>query len=315
MPSGKWKITKEGKTRAELAKAAWECRRATGKTKPFLSPEVREAKRQRMTELRKLWHSMGKKIPHRPPLTPEERSVLSQRLKQDNPMARPEIRAKVSQRLLEKTEWRQRMSERMKTANPMKDPAAKERMGQSLRQSLAKAGHIERPWLRKKGRSSPSPEAREKAKLRMLTNNPMKNPETVQRVVLIRRWRQFSSPKSYVAKWIRRHIGPNKVEKALETLIAPLGFKFVGDGHFWIGPCLSGKCRNPDFIYKSGKLRIALLYNSRYWHDLLPTNDDAEELADYAALHWRVLVVKEEDMNSAVKDKVLDWLSGLRLSQ
>lgn len=107
--------------------------------------------------------------------------------------------------------------------------------------------------------------------------------------------------------------GPNGMESILLGMIEPMGFRFVGDGRFWIGPCLSKKCRNPDFLFGSGKNKAALLFHGRYWHERADA-DDAEEMADYQTAGWRVLVVWENELKdtATLMVKVFEWLASLK---
>src|SRR5262249_17250492 len=58
----------------------------------------------------------------------------------------------------------------------------------------------------------------------------------------------------------------------------------------WIGPCASGKRRNPDFLYGSGKNRVAILMHGTYWHSR-PDSDDTTEMKDYGSAGWRIYAV------------------------
>ncbi len=110
--------------------------------------------------------------------------------------------------------------------------------------------------------------------------------------------------------------GPNGMEATLLSWIEPMGFRFVGDGRFWIGPCKSKKCRNPDFLFGSGKNKAALLFHGKYWHERADA-DDQEELTDYQQAGWRVLVVWENELKDmdAVRAKASAWLASLKLEK
>lgn len=106
--------------------------------------------------------------------------------------------------------------------------------------------------------------------------------------------------------------GPNKMEAQLLELIRPLGFRYVGDGRFWIGPCLSRKCRNPDFVFGSGKNKTAILFHGTYWHKRADS-DDNEEKKDYRKAGWNLLIVWEKELRNPSKltNKVSRWLASL----
>lgn len=250
--------------------------RLSGKIKyTSMSKERREQARQRMLILR----------PQRKtPVSAEERRRASARMKQNNPMKQSHVVARVVHLRRERGDYR--------------------RFGE-LTQRL---------WAEGKLKHIPiTQEQREAASQRMKAHNPMFNPETVRKVVLVSRWRHFSDPKAYAERLIRKNIGPNKTEARIEAALQPLGFRFVGDGKFWIGPCLSGKCRNPDFIWKSGRKKVGLLYHSNYWHNR-PDSDDEEELRDYQALGWQIFVFREGDLSKFAEAirRVQEWLVGLR---
>jgi G:T-mismatch repair DNA endonuclease (very short patch repair protein) len=112
-----------------------------------------------------------------------------------------------------------------------------------------------------------------------------------------------------------RGLGPNKDEAALLKMIAPLGFRYVGDGKFWIGPCISGKRRNPDFIWRRWRRKIAVLYHGRYWHEQKGSPAaHAEELNDYLQIGWKVFVVPEVMLKNGDPIKAVSvWLRSLGL--
>lgn len=265
-----------------------------------ISEEARLQASYRMKEMKRIGT-----VPNRGPMTEAEKEIHRQRFLKNRPQRLGPMSVK----------QKQMISERMKIRNPMKRPeivkkvvAAKHANGSYQRLALRmaelhKAGKILHPIMTAKGRQKLSQSMKE--------NNPMKNPEVVQRVRLIRLWRNFSNPKAMAKAWIRAGIAPNRAELLLAKLILPLGFRFVGDGSFWIGPCQSGHCRNPDFIYKSGRNKQAILLNGEYWH-LHRGRNDQEEMTDYKTLGWQVLVIwgKELATPSDVINKITHWLNG-----
>ena len=218
--------------------------------------------------------------------TEAERKAQSERMQADNPAKRPEVREKIRQTLLAKKDM---LAERARQQH------AEGRFGEHLPMSA---------------------EARQAQSQRMTEQNPMKNPETAAKVALNKRWRWLADPKGMAEAWIRAGVAPNKAEAALAEILTPLGFRFVGDGAFWIGPCQSGMCRNPDFIYKSGRQKIGLLLNGEYWHQR-PERNDIQEMADYTAQGWQMLVISDKELSNpaAIMVKVKAWLVGLKSSK
>lgn len=217
------------------------------------------------------------------PISQEERDAQSERMKANNPVNSPEVREKIRQTLLAK---RAMLSERAKTMHAAGQFGEHKPMG---------------------------PEARAKISQLMTDNNPMKRPEVAAKVAMWHRWKNFANPKAMAETWIRAGVAPNKAEQKLAQVLAPLGFRFVGDGSFWIGPCQSGMCRNPDYIYKSGRRKIGVLLNGAYWHQL-PNRNDQQEMQDYQAYGWKMLVIMESELSNTttVLAKVKDWLAGLK---
>ena len=159
-----------------------------------------------------------------------------------------------------------------------------------------------------------SPEARAKASEHMKRVNreiltPERRAEMGRKLSLTIRNRPYVEVEHLVGPG-----GPNKMEAQLLLQIEPLGFRFVGDGRFWIGPCQSKKCRNPDFLFGSGRNKAAVLFHGKYWHTRADA-DDAEEMQDYRAAGWRVLVIWEKELKAPdlLTRKASRWLVSLRL--
>lgn len=216
-------------------------------------------------------------------ITAEERQAASTRLKANNPVNNPEVRAKISATLQAQA----------------KDLA--ERLDLTRR-----AGKLNIPPMSEERRIATSE--------RMKVSNPMKRPDVAAKVSAWQKEKYISDPKATAEAWIRAGSAPNKAESLLADTIAPLGFSFVGNATFWIGPCQSGSCRNPDFIYGTGRKRIAILLHGEYWHR---PETDTIELADYQSLNWRVLTIWTKELTNppAIYSKVETWLHGLASSE
>jgi len=211
---------------------------------------------------------------------------------------------------------RAKHSARMKLNNPMYNAESREKVKQTiLLQRDAISERMKKLWSDGRLHGHPQGEhQRQASSQRMKENNPMWKPEVALRVSNVKRQRWKKNHLQMAQAWIRAGQSPNKLEQRLDILIKPLGFRFVGGGDFWIGPCRSGHCRNPDFIYGTGKERIAILANGSYWHCV---EGDKAELLDYQSYGWEVMVIWEEEIQNTlfVVSKIKNWLNGLELSQ
>jgi hypothetical protein len=102
---------------------------------------------------------------------------------------------------------------------------------------------------------------------------------------------------------------PNDSEKRVIEILNMnnLPFKFVGDFSFWIGPCKSGKCRNPDFIHNNNGIKKAILVDGTHWH-----NEDSirEENEDYSDKSWKVLRFPHNLERNLIIEKVKNFEVG-----
>jgi len=114
--------------------------------------------------------------------------------------------------------------------------------------------------------------------------NGMKNPEVYKRVL---------------AKSQRK---PNDAEKRYINILKNNNFpyEFVGNFSFWIGPCMSGKCRNPDFVNKNHKIKKAILVDGG-WHT---KESIEEENNDYLNMGWKVLRFPHKTKQEFIVDEV-----------
>ena len=135
--------------------------------------------------------------------------------------------------------------------------------------------------------------------------NPMKRPEVAKKVsaTIKEKWRRFFSEQMKQSwrdgkipfPWQKNGTTqlPNAKERALLDILmaAAPTFRYVGNQAFWIGPCASGRRRNPDFIDRSQKK--AILLHGEYWH---PKKSVELEEQDYTSKGWKVLVVWSEEL-------------------
>jgi len=143
----------------------------------------------------------------------------------------------------------------------------------------------------------------------MKINNPMHNPKTVKKMRKTTR-KNWSDPvfvRSQLEKQFRR---PTNLEKKVILLIdeLKLPYEYVGDKSFWIGPCKSGKHRNPDFVHNNHMLKKAILVNGNYWHKDKRKNKEA--LEDYRSLGYNVLVLWENEQKEEIAEKVMMFEMG-----
>lgn len=163
----------------------------------------------------------------------------------------------------------------------------------------------------------------------MKANNPMKNSQTIAAVskyLWTAEHRQRMSKRmkklwkeGKITSAHRRLIGKkmNKTESLLSEVIRPMGFIYKGNGDFWIAGCQSGMARNPDFIWKSGKNKIALLMHGKYWHTM-PNSNSSQEMRDYKDKGWSVFVLWVTNHMlkkhlEPIRTEIKSWLDG-RLS-
>lgn len=234
-------------------------------------------------------------------------------------------------------ENRQAHSERMTAANPSQIPGVAQRAADTKRKKYGPDFYsrmFKKIWAARKkagavvGRKVSKAE-RTAASQRMKANNPMRRPEVVARVKsrytsaerrrlserMKQTWRDGRiTPNMFLGK--RKERGANKTERMLFPFVRRHKGRFVGDGTFWIKNTASGICRNPDFIFGSGKNKVALLVHGAYWH-----RDKAaaeKELADYTQAGWRVFVLWTKRLSpwmmDAVKAEVRLWLAAIKSS-
>lgn len=147
--------------------------------------------------------------------------------------------------------------------------------------------------------------SKECLKMNMKKNNPMFDEKVKGKVsiTLINKWK---NDEEFVKKMLfNQNRKPNKPEKFLIRYFKKnnIPLRYVGDFSFWIGPCISGKRRNPDFINVEKKK--VLLYNGLYWH----TNEDIkEQVNDYENKGYSVFCINDnEDINQAM-EPLRGWL-------
>jgi len=85
-----------------------------------------------------------------------------------------------------------------------------------------------------------------------------------------------------------------------------LPFRYTGDFSFWIGPCASGRRKNPDYISTTKGQKKVILAHGRYWHPDDKLN--ALEIADYKSKGWDSMIVwDDEPMNAELAQRVMSF--------
>lgn len=153
--------------------------------------------------------------------------------------------------------------------------------------------------------------------------NPMKRAEVAQKVSatlkarhsgvlsenMKQRWRDGKIPYS----WQRAPTseGPNKAEVQLADILATDAptFRYVGNKAFWIGPCPSGKRRNPDFV--DSKAKLVILLHGEYWHTKAAAEEDVK---DYEALGWKILIVWYRELRRKNRETLCQRIREFALS-
>lgn len=199
-------------------------------------------------------------------------------------------------------------------ANPMKRPEVAEKVSKTLREKYGvffsnqmKAAHL----AGKIRYVPPSLEARKQYSIRMQKDNPMFNQKTREQVsqTFKQKYADMDYKKARLSL-LTRH--PNKPEKYLTELCSryKLPFEYVGDSSFWIGPCVSGSCRNPDFIHRQHNLKKAILVNGDFWH---PQNKLQIELNDYANAGYDILTLSDTEVYNELEviSKINTFLGGI----
>ncbi|MBI2043869.1 hypothetical protein HYT24_00710 [Candidatus Pacearchaeota archaeon] len=162
-----------------------------------------------------------------------------------------------------------------------------------------RSGEIVKVWLGKKHSS----EHRRKNSLAKRGDlNPMKREDVKKKMAktLKDRW---LNDEEFVKNMLKsfKNLKENKFEKDFEKICkeSQLPFVYTGNGSFWIGPCISGKRRNPDFKHVSDKKVILL--NGDHWH----TNEDInEQVKDYENKGYKVLPIWQSNWQKFKEDVI-----------
>jgi hypothetical protein len=190
------------------------------------------------------------------------------------------------------------LSEKMKYDNPMKNPEIVGKVSNSLK--LLGPYFSQLMKLRwEEGKMSPhkmSLETRAKLSDNMKNNNPMFDKSVSDKVhnTLKEKWKNPDYKRSHlVHNFYRKR--PTNLEESLIDIINKEGFPFryVGDRRFWIGPCKSGKCRNPDFIHTDYPNRKEVIEICGWKNEIIKKERDD----DYNDKNIKALWLYKDDLN------------------
>lgn len=172
------------------------------------------------------------------------------------------------------------------------------------RKSLIKAGLIIPVWS---GKKHSLLHRMKNSVAKRGINNPMKREEVRTKVseTLKKKWKCDGK---FVKKMLSSfcHLHKNNFENEFSRVckMYKLPFIYTGNGSFWIGPCISGKRRNPDFRHLAE--RKVILLNGEHWH----TKEGIDEqIKDYENVGYEVLSIWDKEWTDS-KDDVIRKLKG-----
>ena len=271
-------------------KAASERMRAANlagkqKRKAPMSEAEREMHRKRM---------MGNTLGKANVMSEERRIAHSARMKKSNPMKSPETVAKMRSTLVERhgEDFSSRLFKGLWREGRIKGRPLSERAKALASERMKLANPMKDPVVAAKARASFTEERRGAASARMKLT-----------------WQEGKiEPAMFRGKGNVK--GANKTERKLFPILRYYHGRFVGDGTFWLKVTESGICRNPDFIFGSGKQKTALLVHGVYWHR--DTKTAEIEIEDYRQAGWHLLVLWVKHLSDwmmpAVKAEIKSWL-------
>ena len=127
----------------------------------------------------------------------------------------------------------------------------------------------------------PSEAARQAMSVAVIRDNQRPERREHKRQVMLSKWQDEGYAREQIKSF---KMTPNHAELALEKLISPLGFRFVGDGQLMVGR------RCPDFW--DGGTRLVELYGD-YWHR---GDDPAARVSYFQERGYNCLVVWESEL-------------------
>jgi len=198
--------------------------------------------------------------------------------------------------------------------NPMRRPEVARKMSCTLRERHSRmfSERMKETW--KTGKIKPrhvSIAERESASIRMKQNNPMHQPSVVMKVSLALK-QKFKDPVYRIRQLTKQRTTPNKLEIKMVQTLRELGlsnFKYTGNRSFWIGPCASGLCRNPDFTDSLNKRVI--LVSAHHWHTEV---DMDQQIKDYASRGWKASVVWSNKNNELDASELMKEVANFALA-
>jgi len=136
--------------------------------------------------------------------------------------------------------------------------------------------------------------------------NPMKRKDVREKVSKSMK-EKWKNDQDFARKILNsfRCLNKNKFEREFESFckINKLPFIYVGNGSFWVGPCISGKRRNPDFKHL-WKNKVVLL-NGEYWHK---KEDVYKQIKDYQSKRYDVFIIWQDEWKNS-KENILNRIN------
>jgi len=118
-----------------------------------------------------------------------------------------------------------------------------------------------------------------------------KRPQEVSKKVSSSVTRKWQEPEYRARVLEARQTSPNLLERAASLELEPIGFKFVGNGSFWVHS--KDGSHNPDFRKPGSKLLVEIWGD--YWH----AGEDPDSLVSwYAERGWKCLVIWEHEIRT-----------------
>lgn len=159
---------------------------------------------------------------------------------------------------------------------------------------------IEGKWANRRLLGAPSEEKR--LRIAQSLKGHEVTPETRQKLSASSR-ANWQNPDYRKKALEARQMSPNKLEQSLIPTMESLGFRYTGNGSFWVHDPTGS--HNPDFK-QTGKRRVVEIWGN-YWH----RDQDPQEAIQWYATHgFQCLVIWESDLtDQPIEELVARWLT------
>jgi hypothetical protein len=207
-------------------------------------------------------------------------------------------------------EQKENLSKRMKENNPMFNDESRKKMVITQKNNNKDGGNFAKLW--KEGRipiHSMNEKTKNKLSILMKNKNPMNNKEIAKKMgnTLKNKWATDETFRNKMLSRVFVNISPTVYEIELKNILneMKMPYRFVGDKNFYVGPCVSGKCRNPDFIHHNfiSKRKVIEICGWKNSYDLKIRDDDYKSQSIDAL--W---IYKDELKNiNILKSKIIQF--------